>query len=209
MSAKDRPPEPWASFLAALDAVVGTPVEIHCLGGFMVEHTYRIQRDTPTEDLDFLSAIDIAHSAPINIESLAGKGTAFHRQHKMYVQYVGISTPPCDYQQRLVAVYPQVQWKNLRLFGLEAHDLGSRRSSVTTGVTAKMFVVSRKPDSLTRTFLTPGITRRSDHTCSANSSGTTPRSNGGWRRFGKSGPICNLPPVQKTTTQWGKGIDIA
>ena len=98
-------------------------MEIHCLGGFMVEHTYRIQRDTPTEDLDFLSAIDIAHSAPINIESLAGKGTAFHRQHKMYVQYVGISTPPCDYQQRLVAVYPQVQWKNLRLFGLEAHDL--------------------------------------------------------------------------------------
>ncbi len=123
MSAKDRPPEPWASFLAALDAVVGTPVEIHCLGGFMVEHTYRIQRDTPTEDLDFLSAIDISHSAPINIESLAGKGTAFHRQHKMYVQYVGISTPPCDYQQRLVAVYPQVHWNNLRLFGLEAHDL--------------------------------------------------------------------------------------
>jgi hypothetical protein len=105
------------------DAAVGTAVEIHCLGGFMVEHAYRIQRDTPTEDLDFISAIDIAHSAPINIEFLAGKGTAFHRQHKMYVQYVGISTPPCDYQQRLVAVYPQAQWKNLRLFGLEAHDL--------------------------------------------------------------------------------------
>lgn len=51
MSAKDRPPEPWASFLAALDAAVGTAVEIHCLGGFMVEHAYRIQRDTPTEDL--------------------------------------------------------------------------------------------------------------------------------------------------------------
>ena len=123
MSAKDRPPEPWASFLAALDAAVGTAVEIHCLGGFMVEHAYRIQRDTPTEDLDFISAIDIAHSAPINLESLAGKGTAFHRQHKMYVQYVGVSTPPCDYRQRLVAVYPQAQWKNLRLFGLEAHDL--------------------------------------------------------------------------------------
>jgi len=123
MSAKDRPPEPWASFLAALDAAVGRPVEIHCLGGFVIEHAYRIQRDTPTEDLDFISAIDIAHSAPINIESLAGKGTAFHRQHKMYVQYVGISTPPCDYQQRLVAVYPRAQWKNLRLFGLEAHDL--------------------------------------------------------------------------------------
>lgn len=123
MSAKDMPPEPWASFLAALDAAVATPVEIHCLGGFTVEHAYRIQRDTPTEDLDFLSAIDIAHSAPINIESLAGKGTALHGQYKMYVQYVGISTPPCDYQQRLVAVYPQAQWKNLRLFGLEAHDL--------------------------------------------------------------------------------------
>jgi hypothetical protein len=41
----------------------------------------------------------------------------------MYVQYVGISTPPCDYQQRLVAVYSQAQWKNLRVFGLEAHDL--------------------------------------------------------------------------------------
>ena len=77
MSAKDRPPEPWASFLAALDAVVGTPVEIRCLGGFMVEHTYRIQRDTPTEDLDFLSAIDIAHSVPINIESLAGRALHF------------------------------------------------------------------------------------------------------------------------------------
>ena len=123
MSAKDRPPEPWASFLAALDAAVGTPVAIQCLGGFVLEHACRIQRDKPTEDIDFLSAIDIAHSAPINIESLAGKGSAFHRQHKLYVQYVGVSTPPCHYQQRLVAMYPQVQWKNLRLFALEAHDL--------------------------------------------------------------------------------------
>jgi len=49
MPAKDRLPEPWASFLAALDAAVGTPVEIHCLGGSMVEHAYRIERDTPTE----------------------------------------------------------------------------------------------------------------------------------------------------------------
>jgi hypothetical protein len=42
MSAKDRLPEAWASFLAALDAAVGAPVEIHCLGGFMAEHAYRI-----------------------------------------------------------------------------------------------------------------------------------------------------------------------
>ena len=94
-----------------------------CLGRFVVEHAYCIQRDKPTEDIDFLAAIDVANSAPLNIESLAGKGTAFHRQHKMYVQYVGVSTPPCDYQQRLVAMYPQAQWKNLRLFALEAHDL--------------------------------------------------------------------------------------
>lgn len=209
MSAKETPPEPWASLLAALDAAVGTAVEIHCLGGFMVEHAYRIQRDTPTEDLDFISAIDIAHSAPINIEFLAGKGTAFHRQHKMYVQYVGISTPPCDYQQRLVAVYPQAQWKNLRLFGLEAHDLAPSKFERNTGVTARMFVVSREPDSLTRKFLSPGITKRSGHTFSVNSSGTTARSNGGWRQFGKSGPICNLLPVQKTTPQPKKEIDIA
>ena len=123
MPAKDRPPEPWASFLAALDAAIGTQVAVQCLGGFVVEHAYGIQRDKPTEDIDFLSAIDVANSAPLNIESLAGKGTAFHKRHKMYVQYVGVSTPPCDYQQRLVVMYPQAQWKNLRLFALEAHDL--------------------------------------------------------------------------------------
>jgi hypothetical protein len=123
MSAKATPPEPWASFLAALDAAVGTSVEIHCLGDVVAEHAYDIHRDRPTEDIDFLSAIDIAHSVPLNIDSLAGKGTAFHRKHKMYVQYVGVSTPPCGYQQHLVAVYPQARWKNLRLFALEAHDL--------------------------------------------------------------------------------------
>ena len=209
MSAKDRPPEPWASFLATLDAAVGTAVEIHCLGGFMVEHAYRIQRDTPTEDLDVISAIDIAHSAPINLESLAGKGTAFHRQHK------SMSSTLASLRHRATtgsASWPYIHTPNGRTCGHLASKLMTwrfRRSSATTGATARMFVVSRKPDSLTRTFLRPGITRRSGHTCSANSSGTTPRSNGGWRRFGKSGPICNLPPVQKTTPQREKGIDIA
>ena len=47
MSAKDRPPEPWESFLAALDTAVGTPVAIYCLGGFVVEHVYLHDPDLP------------------------------------------------------------------------------------------------------------------------------------------------------------------
>lgn len=113
------PAEPWRSFLAELDAALGTTVELHCLGGFVVTQQYGIGRET--SDIDFLTAITPAPA--LNLEAIAGVGSSLHRRHRLYVQHVGISTPPADYPVRLVRMFPKAGWKHLRLCALEANDL--------------------------------------------------------------------------------------
>ncbi len=45
-------PEPWASFLAEIDASAQGEIELHCLGGFVVKVMYGLAR--PTADVDVL-----------------------------------------------------------------------------------------------------------------------------------------------------------
>ena len=45
-------PEPWASFLADVDACAQGEIELHCLGGFVVTVLYGLAR--PTADVDVL-----------------------------------------------------------------------------------------------------------------------------------------------------------
>ncbi len=54
--------------------------------------------------------------------AIAGKGTALHRKHKLYLDAVTVATPPEDYEQRLLLMFPGA-WTHLRLYALEANDL--------------------------------------------------------------------------------------
>ena len=99
MPAEDplSPPfEPWRSFLGELDGLLKDPVELRCLGGFVVTQQYGIGRET--SDIDFLSIS--AQSPDDNIDALAGLGSELHRKYRLYMQYVGIATPPADYASR-------------------------------------------------------------------------------------------------------------
>jgi len=41
----------------------------------------------------------------------------------LYLQHVGIATPPCDYAHRLTPMFPNAPWTRLKLFALDATDL--------------------------------------------------------------------------------------
>jgi len=55
MSEVKRPPEPWDSFLKALDAEAQGAVRLDCLGGFVVTQLYGLER--PTADLDVMELV--------------------------------------------------------------------------------------------------------------------------------------------------------
>jgi len=114
-----EPAEPWRSFLRDLDAALKGSIELRCLGGFVVAQHYGIGRETA--DIDFLAAV--AQSPEDDIETLAGLGSALHRQYRLYVQRVGVATPPTGYVDRLAPMFPPAPWKRLKLFALDATDL--------------------------------------------------------------------------------------
>jgi Nucleotidyltransferase of unknown function (DUF6036) len=111
--------EPWRSFLAEIDGLLKDSVELRCLGGFVVSQQYGVGRET--SDIDFLSVI--AQSPDDNVEDLAGLGTKLHRKYRLYVQRVGIVTPPAEYASRLTRMFPAAPWQHLRLFALDPTDL--------------------------------------------------------------------------------------
>lgn len=113
------PPEPWRSFLRELDELLNGPVELRCLGGFVITQQYGIGRET--SDIDYLALA--AQSRDDDFEAVAGLGSKLHRKYRVYTQYVGIATPPADYASRLIPMFPSAQWARLRLLALDATDL--------------------------------------------------------------------------------------
>ncbi|MGH8217198.1 MAG: DUF6036 family nucleotidyltransferase [Steroidobacteraceae bacterium] len=114
-----EPAEPWRSFLRDLDAALKGCVELRCLGGFVVAQHYGIGRETA--DIDFLAAT--TQSPEDDLEAIAGLGSPLHRRYRLYVQRVGVATPPSGYADRLARMFPSAPWKRLRLFALDAIDL--------------------------------------------------------------------------------------
>ena len=124
MSVENAPPvteptEPWKSFLTELDSLLKGPVELRCLGGFVVTQQYGVGRET--SDIDFLSVI--AQSPEDDIETLAGLGSKLHRKYRLYMQHVAIATPPADYASRMTRMFPAAHWEKLKLFALDATDI--------------------------------------------------------------------------------------
>lgn len=115
---RGKPQEPWKSFWADLDEQLVQPVAIHCCGGFVVTQFYGVARTTA--DIDFISLVPRTMRDPII--DLAGKGSPLHQKHRVYLDAVTVVTPPVDYAERLIALYPGC-WQRLALYAMEAHDI--------------------------------------------------------------------------------------
>jgi hypothetical protein len=113
----EEPPEPWRSFFAEVDSSLREDVHLHCCGGFVVTQLYGVARTT--SDVDFLGVVPNVRN---DLTQIAGKGSASHQKHKVYLDAVTVVTPPENYEERLVPMFPRA-WRRLRLFALEAHDL--------------------------------------------------------------------------------------
>ena len=111
--------EPWASFLADLDAELNEEVCIHCIGGFAVTVQFGLSRQT--SDIDVLSIAP--NSQAELVSNLAGEGGALHHKHGVYIQLMGaIVTLPESYEDHAKDLFPG-RYKNLRVVGLDPYDL--------------------------------------------------------------------------------------
>jgi hypothetical protein len=114
----DSLPANWRGFLQDIDATLHRPVELHCLGGFVLLVRFGLPR--PTYDVDFIVAIP--NDTSIQLVELAGKGTPLAQKHALYLDRVTVSDFPDDYEDRLIDLAtPELQ--SLKLRTLEPHDL--------------------------------------------------------------------------------------
>jgi hypothetical protein len=118
-SPRGVPTEPWRSFLREIDKLLKAPLQLQCLGGFVVTQQYGVGRET--SDIDFLSAV--ASSREDKVEAIGGLGSPLHKKYRVYLQYVGVATPPCNYASRLQPMFQDESWIHLRLFALDPTDI--------------------------------------------------------------------------------------
>ena len=53
--AGDSLPLPWREFISELDSMLPEPLDLHCIGGFVICYFYGLPR--PTGDIDYYSAV--------------------------------------------------------------------------------------------------------------------------------------------------------
>jgi hypothetical protein len=81
-----EPPEPWRSFLDDLDRLVASergssPIDTHCVGGFVVAMCYDLQR--VTADIDVFEVVP-GNALTVLLDA-AGKGRPLARKHGVYI----------------------------------------------------------------------------------------------------------------------------
>lgn len=111
-------PSPWAGFLRGLDELLLRPVELHCLGGFVLTVCYGLPR--PTADVDVFAILPAKEQS--HLEELAGRESKLARQHRVYLQYVGVVSLPENYEHRLFEIFPE-QFRHLRILAPDPYDL--------------------------------------------------------------------------------------
>jgi hypothetical protein len=116
--ASEQLPEPWHSFLSEIDRAATSPIAMHCIGGFAVSLYYGLAR--PTGDID---VVDVAPgSAKPWLTRTAGRGSALHKKHRVYLQIVTVAVLPYSYEDRVVPIFED-QFDHLRLMVLDPYDL--------------------------------------------------------------------------------------
>jgi hypothetical protein len=109
---------PWREFLSEVDRRLPGPVELHCLGGFVVAMHYQLDR--PTNDLDYIEIVP--HDAMQVLQEIAGRESQLAKKYRLYFQHVAMASVPEKYHERLTELFPG-RFRNLRMFALDPHDL--------------------------------------------------------------------------------------
>ncbi len=112
----DKPPEPWHSFLTAIDDFIAEETHLHLLGGFVVTIVYEAPRTTSDIDALTIKRIDT------ELLDFAGQGGALHRRLRIYLDPVGVAPVPENYEERIKEIYPNA-FRRLRLFVLDPYDI--------------------------------------------------------------------------------------
>jgi hypothetical protein len=110
-------PSPWREFLTELDDLVAEPVQLHCLGGFVVRFFYGLASRI-TGDIDYYTAIPNV----TNLQDLAGPTSLLAKRHRIYLQRVTVTELPEDYDTRLTEMFPN-RFRQLRLYAPDPYDL--------------------------------------------------------------------------------------
>jgi len=111
----DDLPSPWIEFLMELDQMLEAPLELHCMGGFILVYFYGL--GLSTGEIDYYSAVP----ANVNLPEMAGQGSKLHKKHKVALHKVAVTTLPKNYADRLTEMLPG-QFTNLRLFVPDPYD---------------------------------------------------------------------------------------
>lgn len=111
-------PEPWRSFLSALDGAATVETRLECLGGFVLSQLYELPR--PTADLD--SLLITPSDQRKELLALGRQGGPLHTKYGIYLDFVTIATVPTNYDERLTLMFPGA-FKHLRLYALDPYDL--------------------------------------------------------------------------------------
>jgi len=116
--------EPWLSFLREVDGALAKPVEVHCLGGFVLSVLWGLPR--PTGDVD---VVEVAPKASANgLLAIAGAGSDLSARYHLQFHLVTVAEYPENYASRLVDISPP-EFRHLRLGAFEAHDLALAKLS--------------------------------------------------------------------------------
>jgi len=115
---EQSPPLPWSAFLDELDQAISEPIELHCVGGFVVSLLYGLPR--PTGDVDYIAAIP--RNRIEELERLAGRESKLAEKHKVHLQHVTVATMPEDYESRLIEMFPG-RFKKLKILAPDPYDL--------------------------------------------------------------------------------------
>ena len=115
MSTEIPLPSPWKEFLAEIDAALNEPLELHCIGGFVVVYFYGFSRTTG--DVDYYAAIP----ADFNLVEEAGEGSRLHQKYGLCLHKVAVTTLPEDYESRLTEM-AKGQFRHLKLLVPDPYD---------------------------------------------------------------------------------------
>ena len=110
-------PKPWPDFLKEIDCALSRPVNLHCIGGFVLLACYGIPRTTG--DIDYIAVRP--REAADEVASVGGPDSAVARKYRLFLQGVGIADLPDDYESRLHDL--DLDLRNLKLWVLEPYDL--------------------------------------------------------------------------------------
>jgi hypothetical protein len=111
-----RLPSPWKEFLTEIDRMLKEPLELHCIGGFVLVHFYGFPRTTG--DIDYYSSVP----ANLNLDELAGQGSLLHKNYGVWLHRVAVANLPEEYQARLEEMFPG-KFKYLKLLVPDPYDL--------------------------------------------------------------------------------------